>query len=349
MDAHMLTKHTTCVCAAPSFPGDPVATAMISALGSESSGESRGLPRPPLALIGNSQEWAARSIESVLGSNGYAVLRAFTSQQTLEYSRTASPDVIIMDAALADTSAVELCRQLRQEGIVSPATPIVITTSGVPTEADEIRALQAGAWELIGVPLKYELLLLKLGAFVHAKMEAEQAREESLVDSLSGLYNTRGMLRRVRELGLDAARHGHPVACVAFSAEVEAAPGESSSAAVSPQFDVQLAGALTSLTRSSDALGRLREHEFILLAPHTDAQGARSMAQRITSSSMHIPDESGMELNLRVRAGCYAIDPLRTQVDPIELLTRATRALRRSQADHDASPIQFYDDSALAD
>ncbi len=317
---------------------------MISASDSESTAESRGLPRPPLALIGNSQEWAARSIESVLGSNGYAVLRAFTLQQTLEYSRTANPDVIIMDAALAETSGIELCRQLRQESIVSPATPIVITTSGVPTEADELRALQAGAWELIGVPLKYETLLLKLGAFVHAKMEAEQAREQSLVDSLSGLYNTRGMLRRVREVGLDAARHGHPVACVAFSAEVDSSDSESPHNA-SPDFDVHVAGALTALTRSSDALGRLREHEFILLAPHTNAEGARRMAERITASSMRVPGESGMQLDLRVRAGCYAIDPTRMQVDPIELLTRATRALRRSQADRSSALIQFYDDA----
>ena len=32
--------------------------------------------RPPLVLIANEQEWSTRTLESILGPSGYAVLRA---------------------------------------------------------------------------------------------------------------------------------------------------------------------------------------------------------------------------------------------------------------------------------
>ena len=45
--------------------------------------------RPLLTLIANSQEWHSRSLESVLGPHGYAVLRAYTGKQAVERAETA--------------------------------------------------------------------------------------------------------------------------------------------------------------------------------------------------------------------------------------------------------------------
>ena len=59
-------------------------------------------PVPPLVLIANDQEWSARSLESILGPNGYSVIRAYTGQQALDRARTAHPDLIILDAQMPD-------------------------------------------------------------------------------------------------------------------------------------------------------------------------------------------------------------------------------------------------------
>ena len=40
---------------------------------------------PPLVLIASSQEWHARSLESILGPHGYAVVRAYTGKQAFTY------------------------------------------------------------------------------------------------------------------------------------------------------------------------------------------------------------------------------------------------------------------------
>src|SRR3954454_25397205 len=87
-------------------------------------------PTAPLVLIANDQEWSARSLESILGPAGYAVVRAYTGQQALERARTTQPDLVILDAQLPDIHGFEVCRSLRADSRLGATTPIVITTSG---------------------------------------------------------------------------------------------------------------------------------------------------------------------------------------------------------------------------
>jgi PleD family two-component response regulator len=178
-------------------------------------------PAAPLVLIANDQEWSARSIESILGPNGYNVVRAYTGQQALERARTAQPDLIILDAQMPDMHGFEVCRALRSDPRFSATTPIVITTSGPSGRSQRLEAYQAGAWEFLGQPLDGESLLLKLATFLQSKREVDSLREESLLDPGSGLYNMRGLARRAKEIGAEAFRRRDPLACVVFSPDPE--------------------------------------------------------------------------------------------------------------------------------
>ena len=85
---------------------------------------------PPLVLIANDQEWAARSLESILGPNGYSVIRAHTGRQALERARQAEPDLVILDAQMPDMHGIDICRALRDDPRFGATTPIIITTAG---------------------------------------------------------------------------------------------------------------------------------------------------------------------------------------------------------------------------
>src|SRR5215210_1443613 len=178
--------------------------------------------RPPLVLVATDQEWSARSLESILGPNGYAVIRAYTGQQALERARTSQPDIIILDAQMPDIHGFEVCRALRSDPRFSTTTPIVITTSGPSGRTQRLEAYRSGAWEFLGQPLDGEALLLKLATFLQCKLEVDSLREESLLDPGTGLYNMRGLARRAREIGADAFRRRDALACVVFSPESEA-------------------------------------------------------------------------------------------------------------------------------
>ncbi|HEX2219532.1 MAG TPA: response regulator [Gemmatimonadales bacterium] len=283
----------------------------------------------PLVLIANDQEWSARSLESILGPNGYAVVRAYTGQQALERARTSQPDLIILDAQMPDLHGFEVCRALRSDPRFSATTPIVITTSGPSGRTQRLEAYRAGAWEFLGQPLDGEALLLKLNTYLQSKREVDGLREENLLDSGSGLYNMRGLSRRAREIGAEAFRRRDPVACVVFSPDFEE-EAESEDDEETRRMADQVALLFRQSGRASDAIGRLGVSEYGVIAPATGPEAAVRLARRLGGAieSSPVPVRGG-ERTLRLRAGyCAVPDFAESSVDAVELLLRATTALR---------------------
>ena len=283
----------------------------------------------PMVLVANDQEWSARSLESILVPNGYSVVRAHTGEQALERSRTAAPDLIILDAQMPDIHGFDVCRMLREDPRISATTPIVITTSGPSGRAQRLEAYRAGAWEFLGQPLDGEALLLKLRTFVQSKQEVDALRDESLLDPATGFYNMRGLSRRAREIGAEAFRRRDPVACVVFAPDIEESEEETPEEEARRMSD-QVALLFRQAGRASDAIGRLGLAEYGVIAPATGPEAAVRLARRLGGAveSSPIPIRGG-ERTLRLRAGyCAVPDFAESSVDAVELLLRATTALR---------------------
>ena len=175
-----------------------------------------GSQRPPLALIASDQEWSARSLETIIGPRGYAVLRAFTGRQAIEMAARSQPDLFIVDARLPDLDGIDVCRELHENGL-GASTPIVMTAASQLPRAHRLAAYRAGVWGICTQPLDGEVLVAMLDTFMRSKQEVERMRSESLLDEATGLYNLRGLVRRARELGAVAYRQHEPLACVALS------------------------------------------------------------------------------------------------------------------------------------
>jgi PleD family two-component response regulator len=304
----------------------------------------------PLVLIANDQEWSARSLESILEPSGYSVVRAYTGQQALERARTAQPDLIILDAQMSDVHGFEVCRLLRSDPRFSATTPIIITTSGPSGRTQRLEAYRAGAWEFLGQPLDGEALLLKLATFLQCKLEVDSLRDESLLDAGTGLYNMRGLARRAHEIGADAVRRRDALAGVVFSPEAEAAGSEEPLDEEVQRIAEQVGQLFKRTGRSSDAIGRLGQSEFAVIAPATSSEGALRLIQRLggTIESSPIPVRGG-ERYLKVRAGyCAVPDFAESPVDAVELLLRATTALRDLKRDGVSEQVRAFDQTPLS-
>jgi len=307
--------------------------------------------RPPLALIGSDQEWSIRSIESILGPHGYAVLRAYNGKEVLERAQTGQPDVVILDLRLPDQDGRVVCRALREQRIVTPATPILMISSGNPAKADRLKALQAGAWEVLSLPLDAEEFLLKLSAFVHAKTESDALREEGLVDRSTGFYSVRGLARRAREVGAEAFRRKTALACVVIGVDpIDAAGAESGADSTALAEALEIVGhAFQTTARSSDVIGRLGRSEFAVIAPATDAEGAMRLAERIAEAVASRESVRGARVSgVKLRAGYEGVADLhQTPVEPVDLLVRATAALRQVRSNEQAGRFQRYDPGSV--
>ena len=280
--------------------------------------------REALVLIANDQEWSARSLESILVPSGFVVLRAYTGHQALERARVARPDLIILDAQMPDISGIEVCRQLRADPRFGATTPIIVTTAGPSGRTQRLDASKAGAWEFLGQPLDGESLLLKLNTYLAAKLEADRLREETLLDQVSGLYNMRGLSRRAREIGSEAYRLRQAVACVVFMAEHTNGEGS----APNPEEVAECVGRVLRIQgRAGDALGRLGEDEFAVIAPGTPESGITRLVDRYERV---LAEEDGRMGPFRLRAGYCAVPNFaQAEVDAVEMLLRATSALRQ--------------------
>lgn len=306
--------------------------------------------RPPIVVVGVEQEWAARSLESVLGPRGFAVVRAYSGRQTLDLCEVAAPDVVLIDSRLPDMDGVDVCRALRIEQRVGPHVPVVITTSG-PAPRDFLRnAYQAGAWSVWEQPLDGELLLLRLQTWVEAKRVVDDAERVSLIDLDSGLYTWRGLSRRAREVMSDAARRHTPVTCIAIAPMV-ARSGQPSSEDLpaSARMATEIGRMVASVARGSDVVGRMGSAEFAILAPMTEMRGGVELVERLRDKVASIPPmiADGHASRVALRAGIAAIgDSAIEPRDGTDLLVRASTALRYAQSSR-ATAVRTFEEVPL--
>lgn len=305
--------------------------------------------RPPLVLIANEQEWSARSLETILGPSGFAVLRAYSGRQALDLARSAHPDMVILDVRMPDIDGLDVCRQLREDPRFSPATPIIMTSSGPAARAQRLAALRAGAWDYFTQPLDGEVLLLKLWTYSRAKQSADSMRDESLLDGTTGLYNIRGLARRAREIGSEAFRRRDPLSCVAFAPSIDSGRDDLSPDPedLALRMAMHLGDVCRVSGRVSDAIGRIGLSEYAIIAPGTDGDAAVRMIERLRASIARTPFAlDGQAHAMDIRAGYCAVDDFSTvSIDAVEMLFRATTALRHLRDDATARYIRAFDDA----
>ncbi|HKA58736.1 MAG TPA: response regulator [Gemmatimonadales bacterium] len=304
-------------------------------------------------LIASTHEWTSQSLASILAPHGYVVSKSYNRAQTLKRVRNNPPDALIIDEHLPDADGYALCRELMEENLIAPSTPVFLAFSRLPTRRDRIAALQAGAWACLGEPVDAEELMAMLDVFVPAKLDADQARSQGLIDEATGVYNVRGLVRRAEELAASATRRHVAMGCVLLAPEIEAANGTESGTASGKKSDVSpplwvlrnIAAALRSSTRHSDAIGLLETSAFAVVALDTNAVQARQLAERLGAAIMAKPSSPSVppQPRLHVRGGYHGVSgDAKSAVDAAALMQQADVALQRARADTSRGWLQGY-------
>jgi PleD family two-component response regulator len=285
--------------------------------------KSETLVTTPTALLIEDQEWTARSIESILRPANFAVFKTYTGRQGLEVARKVGPDLLLVDRHLPDMSGGDVIAELRDFRAIGVTTPMAIITSGSVTQAEKLELLRAGAWDIFTSPFDPEELSIRVNTWAAAKQESDRAREVSLVDPLTGSYNFDGLSRRVREIVAESRRYERPLACIVLGEPLKNGNGDQ---LTENDIDRRVVDTLRNVCRVSDAVGRVRDREFLVVAPSTDNPGAGVLAKRIL-------DALDTEISeLPIRAGVYSLKRSpREPVDLTDLLGPATAALRKAQ------------------
>jgi PleD family two-component response regulator len=303
------------------------------------------LDRPPLAIVACSDDWMSRALESVFQQRGYVVAHTRSGSQTIELAKLANHDLLVLDESLVDVNALEVCRAIRTGAQFDHSIPVVVTS---PTPVDpraRMAAFAAGAWEYCSHPLDLEPVFAKLETILRGRSELVMARSEDFVNATTGLYTSFGLRQLAGKLGARALRKHEPFACVAVAAQVhDREVGSSMLWKESAAGFADVAHVFREQSRQSDVVGHVGDSRFAILAPDTDAAGARLLVARLQREIDKATQNKSISGEIRLRAGYSAVPDLAAaNVNVAELVHRAESALDHAPKGESDTIVSFDD------
>ena len=127
-------------------------------------------------LVVDDEPQLRRAMKATLSDLGYSVIEAKTGEEALEFLRTESPDLILLDLNMPGIGGVETCRAIRE----TSDTPIIVL-SVRNTERDKVQVLDAGADDYVTKPFGIQELLARIRAAIRRTPTSTDATERTVV------------------------------------------------------------------------------------------------------------------------------------------------------------------------
>jgi two-component system nitrogen regulation response regulator NtrX len=137
---------------------------------------------PSTVLIVDDEKNIRRTVRMVLEGEGFNVEEASSGEEALARLPDIGADVILLDVQLPGISGLDAIERIAKLKSTEPQ-PTVIIISGHATLADAVRAVKAGAYEILEKPLDRERLMVTLrNALERRAMAREVAGLRALTD-----------------------------------------------------------------------------------------------------------------------------------------------------------------------
>ena len=163
---------------------------------------------------------------------------------------------------------------------------------------------------------------------------------DSGTDPETGLLNRHGVTRRARELlWLESLQHS-PLACLVLRVQAD---GDHAG-----RVAQHCAATLRNAVRLTDVIARLAPTDFAVVAPDTDARGARNLAARLVAGIREGFVSSEPRNALGISVGYEVVfSGAAKPIGAEALLLRATTALRAGRADPEHRWIRRFGDAKV--
>jgi two-component system cell cycle response regulator len=302
----------------------------------EPAAESRGAHQPVI-LVADDEPVNLALIKRRLEWEHYRIETAEDGGQAVEAARRVLPDLIILDVMMPVLDGLEACRLLKED----PATrdiPVIFLSALDDTDT-KVRGLGLGANDYVSKPFRVEELLARVSVAIRLKLErdrlrqraeelrrsAEAASEMSMTDALTGLLNRYGLHRALQRELAEARRYARPLSCLLIDLDFFKAVNDTYGHAAGDAALRQAARVIAESVRGSDVVCRYGGEEFLVLAPETGLEGARSLAEKIRQSfASRLFGDAGRVFPLTLSAG---VAQLSADESGNDMIARADEAL----------------------
>jgi two-component system, cell cycle response regulator len=243
-------------------------------------------PRRATVLVADDSATVRALVRLELEAAGYEVLEAEDGRQAVETARAQRVGAVLLDVEMPELDGFGVIAALKADPLTADV-PVVFLTSRTETE-DVLGALRAGAHDYLRKPPDPAELLARVASAVEVtalRAELQRRSEEldriSRTDHLTDLFNRRHLDETLQAMVASSRRHHFPVSALLVDVDhfkqINDRHGHEAGDLVLQAVARTLAGAV----RVEDVLGRWGGEEFLVLAPHTDLDGAAVLAERL--------------------------------------------------------------------
>lgn len=219
------------------------------------------------------------TLTDVLRSRGMEVFGALYGEEGIRLATEETPDVILLDSRMPGISGFDVCTRLKEEEHTSHL-PIIFLTGKDIAEESIVRGLELGAYDYITKPYRVAELIARIRVMARIKAAEERARELSVTDELTGLYNRRFLLQRLEEELSRARRYRLPLTCLLLDLDRFKRVNDDHGHQAGDRVLRRVAQLVRGECRKEDIVARYGGEEFVIVVSGDEHDGL-GLAERI--------------------------------------------------------------------
>lgn len=253
-------------------------------------------------------------VKNQLESAGYKVTTSLGGLKLFEMLNYKLPDLILLDITMPDMDGITVCKKLKENEIYK-SIPVIFLTANEKVEAI-IEGFQSGGVDYIKKPFIKEELLMRIKTHINLKETQSELNEtikilsnkndeisrqntvikkindelktlsselkkSAYTDALTGLFNRRFMLPRLKEELMKYERMKLPFSVVMSDIDYFKKVNDTYGHNIGDNVLVELSIILKKESKSTDIVCRWGGEEFLTLLPETDKHSAIEYANRV--------------------------------------------------------------------
>ena len=117
-------------------------------------------------------------VNEILRKEGFEVIESASGQQGIRAAVSREPDIVLLDWVLPDISGLDVCREIRRQGVLCP----IVMLTGRSSKVDMVVGLEVGADDYLTKPFDARELTARLRAHLRrADSTPSSSRREGLL------------------------------------------------------------------------------------------------------------------------------------------------------------------------
>jgi diguanylate cyclase (GGDEF)-like protein len=271
------------------------------------------------------------------------ILVTTRGSEVMALTRSARPDLVLLDLAMPDADGMTLCRELRAD--TETCDVLVLFVTGHGDAQAESQALAAGAIDFIHKPVHPDIVRARVANYLALKRQADHLRRLTMLDGLTGVANRRAFDAGLAREWARAGRSGEPVALLMADIDHFKQFNDLYGHQAGDVCLRDVAAAIAAhARRPGDLVARYGGEEFALLLPACETPMAREIAGLVLAdvAALRIPHAGsptaawvticvGVASMTAPRAEAIATGDLQANGGPEALVGAADAALYRAK------------------